>query len=238
MFSRIFIGIVTVVTSAAMAGGVFGPPPKLPWKSELNSELCGGIGTPIVNVRQAVENDVDSGTAGNFWAYDNYVRRIKVWKTGVPNTFCATVEYKGKFSSIIGQTSPGGATTLIGNEHGKMRGGYRATIVGAFHPTLKTKGSIGFFDYQCDIFGNCPGRMNWVDKYFTSASTNLDWWGWIYTGGKYGTWINAISGNEGDIIPATVGRDDHKNNQGEHKGKVKDNDHDDDDEKESDGPHE
>ncbi|PIP73347.1 MAG: hypothetical protein COW88_02295, partial [Candidatus Lloydbacteria bacterium CG22_combo_CG10-13_8_21_14_all_47_15] len=88
MFSRIFIGIVTVVTSAAMAGGVFGPPPKLPWKSELNSELCGGIGTPIVNVRQAVENDVDSGTAGNFWAYDNYVRRIKVWKTGVPNTFC------------------------------------------------------------------------------------------------------------------------------------------------------
>lgn len=202
MLFRILIGAaIAFGASSTMLAGVFASS-DLDWKSELKPELCGGIGKPIVNVRQVVWNDIDSGIAG-YWAFDKYRRDIKVWKTAVNGTFCATVHYKGKFNAIPGATSPGNTATLLGDEKGKMEGGYRATIVGEFNPTLKTKGSIGLFDYDCDVSANCPGRVDWIAKYFTETSTSLDWWGWIYRGGKYGTWVNAVIGNEGDITPAT-----------------------------------
>jgi hypothetical protein len=163
----------------------------------------------VINVVQKVVNDVDSGTAGNVWAFDDEIRQIQVVQTGT-NTFCATVSYQGNFTTIAGP-SPGAAYTnnTVGDEVvGTFQGGYVSTIFTATlkaSPTLnggpiRKKGSIGEFDYQCDTSFNCPGYVDWTAIYFDNISGfDLAWWGWVYHGGNNGSWTNAITGNSGDI---------------------------------------
>ena len=184
----------------------------LDWQHEVTPGKCApaplrrgddrrGTG-PVINIVEQVKNDADSGVAGNYWAFDNLSRRIQVWRTAT-TTFCATVTYEGSFKAIAGQTAPAGTSTLSGAEKGQIQGGYRATITGTLlaTSTWPTRGSVGSVDYACDPSGNCPGYIDWTTKYFASGvNQNLDWWGWIYRGGKFGTWINAITGNEGNIV--------------------------------------
>lgn len=182
---------------------------NLNWGSQVNANACGTTGAPIINVNQKITNDADSGFAG-YWALDNLNRTIKVWQVS-DNSFCATVRYSGQFTSIPGAVSPSGDTSqiLTGNERGTFEGGYTAT----FNGTLRTdspwssNGSVGSFDYACSPVGwaaNCTGYVDWVGQYFTydSNSFNQPWWGWIYHGGKYGTWVNSLNLNAGDIMPA------------------------------------
>ncbi|HEY6042341.1 MAG TPA: hypothetical protein VIX58_09430, partial [Anaerolineae bacterium] len=86
--------------------------------------------------------------------------------------------------------------------------GYRTTVfTGTLNPNpaKPVKGQIGTFDYGClptDTGGHdtCPGLFSWVGTYFTSTSGfDQAWWGWIYSTDYNGTWVNAISGNLGDI---------------------------------------
>lgn len=177
---------------------------------ELTRAKCSATGDPVINVVQKVKNDVDSGfgsnayfpTESNYWNVESYTRHIKVWSTGT-DTWCATVAYDGgRFNAFYHQTGPGG-TGLIGPDvDGKMQGGYRATFTGVLAPTdWPTNGNVGTFDYNCDLHAVCPGRVDWVAKYF-SGYTAFDqpWWGWIYKAGSHGTWINAI-----DVLPAASG---------------------------------
>lgn len=176
----------------------------LDWKKEVNAKKCNVHGDPIINVEEKVKNDADSGVAGNAWAFDNYKRLIKVWQVG-NNTYCATVAYEGKFNAVAGQTGPAG-TGVIGNDvKGEFQGGYRSTVfTGTLltSPLWPTNGSVGTVDYQCDLSFNCPGRINWTTQYFSSTpGFDLAWWGWIYKADDdHGTWINAISGNLGNIL--------------------------------------
>lgn len=169
---------------------------------QVSKGSCGTVkGSPVINVTQRVVNTVDSGQAGNYWGFDTLNRQIKVYKTS-DNTYCALVDYEGKFDSQEGQKSPGNTGVLTGKEDGTFKGGYRATITGAMkeEPELATKGSLGTTDYQCDLKANCPGAFNWVDKYFGPGYRfSYDWWGWEY---KYKNlkWINSSDGNSGDII--------------------------------------
>lgn len=194
------IGIATLLlsTTAALAA------PKLPWHQEVNRKQCDAVGKVIVNVEQKVVNDVDSGQAGNYWAFDNYKRDIKVFATGTAGEYCALVSYKGKFDAQAGQTSPGNTGVLTGNEDGHFDGGYRAIITGTLlaDPTWAKKGSVGTFDYQCDLSANCPGYVSWIAQYFTAGyGFDYGWWGWQYNGhGKHGTWINSSGGNSGDVL--------------------------------------
>lgn len=177
---------------------------------ELTRAKCNATGNLVVNVVQNVKNDVDSGFGpnvyfpgeGNYWNVERYRRHIKVWSTG-NNTWCAIVAYEGgKFNAFYKQTGPGG-TGLIGpGVNGEMRGGYRATFTGTFAPTdWATSGSVGTFDYNCDLHAVCPGRVDWVSKYFPGyTSFDQPWWGWIYKSGGHGTWINAV-----DVLPADSG---------------------------------
>jgi hypothetical protein len=84
-----------------------------------------------------------------------------------------------------------------------MKGGYTATIKGtlADDPEWPLRGSVGTVDYQGDVqAGTRPGAVDWVsDVYFPSAGFSFDWWGWIYHGGKCGTWVNASTKDCGDI---------------------------------------
>ncbi|HET9946835.1 MAG TPA: hypothetical protein VFQ63_02115 [Patescibacteria group bacterium] len=177
-------------------------------KSEAQKQLvrkeCNAKGNPVINVTQKILNDADSGEAGNYWAYDTIERRIQVWK-GEKGTYCATVKYEGKFAAIAGQRSPGNTGVLTGTEKGEFEGGYRADITGALlsSPSLPTKGSIGTTDYKCDVNGNCPGSFDWTTKYFNTSAAgftfSMPWWGWTYRNGHH-IWVNAITGNSGDII--------------------------------------
>ncbi len=171
------------------------------WNKEVNKVKCEAKGNPIINVTQKVVKTVDSGEGGNNWAFDDLNRQIKVYKIS-ENTFCAITDNEGRFDSQAGQTSPGNTGTLTGDEDGSFQGGYRALIVGSLKttPSAKTSGNLGSINYNCDLGGNCPGYLNWVDQYFAPGyAFSYEWWGWEY---KYKSlkWINSSDGNSGDII--------------------------------------
>ena len=172
--------------------------------SNLTRTSCNATGAPVINVAQRILNDADSGEAGNYWGFDTIDRTIQVWKVG-SGTYCAEVQYEGKFQAVAGQKSPGNTGILTGSESGTFNGGYRADITGALleSPTEPTHGSLGTTNYQCTISGNCPGAFDWTTKYFNTAPTgftfNYAWWGWTYKNGTH-VWVNASTGNSGDIL--------------------------------------
>jgi hypothetical protein len=161
-----------------------------------------------VGVRVNVTNDADSGLAGNYWAFDTLTRTIEIYQLG-GNTWCATVTDRGTFDAIAGQTSPGNGGALSGDESGKIVGGYvTTTFTGDFTPSdpnWPTHGNVRPkpIDYQCDVNGNCPGYVYWVDKYFSNVSGfDLADWGWTYTAQDKadGVWVNAAAGTSGDVL--------------------------------------
>lgn len=198
--------IVGVAASAVMLGAMavpaFAAPNTLNWGTEVNAGECEQVGKAVVNVVQSVVNDVDSGLGG-YWAFDNYTRYIQVWGSTTPGEYCAEVQYAGRFDAQAGQTSPGTGGTLDGDEDGAFEGGFRATITGTLlsTPSWATKGSVGKFNYACNLSGTCPGYVNWTAQYFDPGyGVNYDWWGWIYNAGNNGSWVNSSTGNSGDIL--------------------------------------
>lgn len=167
---------------------------------QTNSSACDTKGKPVINVTEKVKT-VDSGQAGNYWAFDDVNRNIQVWRTG-SNEFCAVVQNTGKFDSQAGQRSPGNTGILTGKEDGTFKGGYRAKIVGALktNPEWAMKGNVGTHDYGCDLSGTCNQYVNWVSVYFgPDPAFSYEWWGWNYTY-KNHTWVNSSDGNSGDIL--------------------------------------
>jgi len=172
---------------------------------ELVKNQCDAVGSPVINVTQKIAQSIDSGEAGNYWAFDDYNRTIKVWKQN-DGTFCAVVGYEGKFDAQAGQTSPGNTGVLTGSEDGNFKGGYRAVIGGVLkaNPDLPKKGTIGSVNYGCDLAGNCPGAFDWTAKYFNTADVGFTfdyaWWGWEYHNTGKNVWVNSSEGNSGDIL--------------------------------------
>ncbi len=186
-------------------------------------------GNLLINVTESVTNDADSGQAGNYWAYDTFTRTIKVWNLG-SDSYCAVVQYKGTFAAVAGQKSPGSVGgnggTLSGEEGGPFKGGYEATITGPLDVSDPTNwpltGKINQgnpVDYGCVINpdgsdNGCPGIIDWTSKYFDQSSASFSFnqpsWGWIYhgydqppapdAGHSDGVWVNASTGNSGDIL--------------------------------------
>ena len=167
---------------------------------------CDRSNAPIINVTQKVVHTVDSGQAGNNWAFDDLNRQMKVYDNG-DGTFCVESTNEGKFDSQGGQRSPGNTGVLTGNEDGTFKGGYQAVITGTLleEPLWPTNGNVGTTDYQCDINGNCPGYISWPGQYFAPGfGFAYDFWGWAY---KYQNcvWVNASTGNQGDILCGASG---------------------------------
>ncbi|HLZ22245.1 MAG TPA: hypothetical protein VKQ30_09000 [Ktedonobacterales bacterium] len=183
------------------------------------SALIFSCGVPdtqkIINVTENITNDVDSGIAGNYWAFDTVSRHIQVWSLG-SNTYCATISYfSSTFQAVAGQTSPGATGTLTGDEYGSFAGGYQTTnFTAQLNPSNPSVwGMAGRvndgqpINYQCDISGNCPAYVDWSAEYFTNISGfDLAAWGWKYKGkdaqdsSSTGLWINASTGTSGDIL--------------------------------------
>jgi hypothetical protein len=184
--------------------------------NQLSKSACGkNLKSPIIDVTQKVQNDADSGVAGDYWAFDYYTKHIQVWQIAPISTesaamYCAVVAYDGNSYAIPGQVGPGNVPSgaLINTStdqpvRADMSGGRRATITGILlnSPLWSIHGNVGTTNYKCDILANCSGFVSWTDQYFSTGYTyNDDWWGWKYDAGSHGTWINAISGNSGNIL--------------------------------------
>lgn len=189
-----FVGLLSAALSA-------GPAEHLNFGQHINASQCSPTGKLVINVVQHVTGDADSGVAGNAWAFDDFNRTIQVWQNA-PNKFCAVVKYHGSFSTLAGP-SPDGKATVGAGVDGTFEGGYQSTVfTGTLkaNPAYSTRGNIGDFNYQCDINFNCPGAVDWTTIYFDATSDfGLAWWGWVYHAGDNGSWVNAITGNSGDI---------------------------------------
>jgi hypothetical protein len=199
----IFLLLLACTVPAASAAP--GPPARLN-KQELQPRTCGKgrVGGDVV---PRGVNAVDSGTKGNFWAFDDYTRSIKVWRVGDRN-FCTIVTYTGVFRTIAG-VSPGGSGTISAGVTGRFEGGYRMDFGGTLRPrpNRRMHGAIGTINYGCDASGNCPGSVYWVTLYFSNVTgDDFDWWGWLYKAGKHGSWLNAVDGAKGDIVSSTDGK--------------------------------
>src|SRR3989344_4618866 len=212
------VGALAVVALYALAAGAPGTPSGLSSGNAASPEVaalrldfgrnlaagnCNGVGEPVVSVTQGIQNTVDSGEAGNYWAFDDFNRTIQLWRTSEEGTYCAVVKYTGNFKGAEGETSPGNTGVLEGRERGPIQGGYLAVIAGTLldEPLWKTRGSVGVVDYACDLDGNCPGAINWVTQYFENDYVfQYNWWGWIYRAGGNKTWVNSSNGNSGDVI--------------------------------------
>lgn len=202
MLRTALVATFSILLVVSMATSPVFALPEFHFGKQLSAKQCKtDDAKKIIDVTQKILNDVDSGVAGNNWAFDNFERQIQVWKLS-DNTFCAITHYDGHFVTVAGP-SPGGTNTVTAGIKGDIEGGYRTTLfTGTLlsSPTKPTHGDIGVFDYQCDISGTCPGFVDWTTLYFSSTSGfDLAWWGWQYHAGKHGSWINAIDGNSGDI---------------------------------------
>jgi hypothetical protein len=151
----------------------------------------------------------DSGTCGPNWAQDVFVRRFVVTLPGSGGTYNVTENFqRGHFSTYAGQspascdTNPGGTVPegITGNFHGT----FGITISGG---TFDANGSCETTDYaggpanggwtQCDTAG-------WVHGFFgNGASYTVGTYSFTYNapgqGIFYHTWVNANTGNSGDI---------------------------------------
>ena len=155
-------------------------------------------GDLVLNTTYKIENSMDSGVAGNYWAYDFINRHIQVRQVS-DDTFCAEVQDAGYFVTVEG-ISPGGTGFVSAGIKGKLDGGYVMTIMGTLDPQYDVFGNIGKFDYQCHPeTGSCDSAFKWLASFFSNYTYSYQQWGWTYHTGKNGMWINSSDGNSGDI---------------------------------------
>ncbi len=195
MFKVLFLAMMVMLFAVSVAmAGPGNDNPKLNWGSQLNGGEC-GPGKLVVNITYGVVNDVDSGVAGNNWAEDNYNKHIQIWQMG-DGSFCAIGRYMGDFVTMAGQ-SPGNGSVISSGITGTFEGGWRGLMTGTLKnsPVFKTKGNIGTFDYEMG-----SNLFSVLAAYFEDGyGFSYAYWGWIYNAGDNGKWVNADSGNFGDI---------------------------------------
>jgi hypothetical protein len=193
---RTFVGMLALLSMLATVlivgagGGVAGAASNTP---------CGS-GSPLVNVNYTLTNDYDSGVAGNAWANDTINRHLQVWQIS-PSTFCASVNDTGSFVTFAGP-SPQNTGTVSAGISGRINGGYTTTeFTGTLNssPAYSTRGNLGSFDLQCVDANTCPGAHPSFLSYVTPVTWDYANWGWTYHTAKNGDWLNASSGNSGDI---------------------------------------
>ncbi len=189
--------LATAVTAATALGAGNSPPIRPP----LTQTQC-AQGALVVNVNYTLINDFDSGVAGNAWANDTINRHLQIRQVGTTTSYCAMIDDTGSFVTFAG-VSPGGTGTVPAGIDGRINGGYTTTqFTGTLDssPAYKTHGNLGTFDLNCDMSFNCPGAHPSYLSYFTTTSgDSFATWSWSYHTAQNGNWVNADSGNFGDI---------------------------------------
>ena len=151
--------------------------------------------TPIVVTYDFVT--VDSNTSGTYWAYDTFHSTVTIVNKGV-NLWQLTWVDTGTFVSWDA-TSPNSSGTIGDGVVGNITGGQIVTVNGVLKASLPSY--LGYFNFNCDHFANCPNYVSWRTMMFDSVSSYVyDQWAWTYVTCGNGTWVNADTGNIGDIV--------------------------------------
>ena len=165
---------VTAATALASPGPV-----------STGKQACKASGQAVVNVHFTYTSP-DSGLGGNNWANDTIYRQLQIWK--VAGGYCASVSDQGSFVTANG-ASPAGSGQISAGITGKMKGGYTTTLLtGTLDPSKATRGDLG--SYTADT------RPSFRDYGLGGDLAN---WGWTYQTQNNGSWVNAVTGNTGDI---------------------------------------
>jgi hypothetical protein len=212
-FEVICLNVKGLLAASLTALTVAAPAAAAPAVGAPSANLGCGAGKVVVNVRYHVVNDVDTGVKGNNWAFDNYLRTLRVVRTNAGH-WCAGSTYDGMFTSIAGP-SPGGRATLPAGVRGTFKGASVTTFRATFTPgAAHVRGDLGTRDFQCtsdDTKGACAGTFDWLATYFTSADNfaSFKYAGYRFeyhaTAGGHGTWTDRLAGGkirtQGDIVP-------------------------------------
>lgn len=141
----------------------------------------------------------DSGENGNDWATTKITRVLKVCATEAAEgdwTYNATVTDSGEFTTLAGESPGKDLVTIKAGLIGTVNGGFKATFTAP-----EWDGTLEKPDPQ-------TSTGKWIETAFpgarfTEAGSVADW-GWTYNRcGENGEWwVNAESGNRGDIVGA------------------------------------
>ena len=149
-------------------------------------QACEASGRAVVNVHFTYTSP-DSGLGGNNWANDTIHRQLQIWKVA-DGDYCASVSDQGSFVTLDG-TSPGGEAHVSAGITGKLKGGYTTTLLtGTLDPSKPTRGDLGTFTAETR-----PSFLSY------GLDGSLADWGWVYQTQNNGKWLNASTGNSGDI---------------------------------------
>ena len=139
---------------------------------------------------------IDSNTHGTYWAYDTFYSTVTIVNKGV-NLWQLTWVDTGSFISWSSY-SPSGTGTIGDGVIGTISGGQTITVNGVLKSSLPSY--LGYYDFQCDHDANCPGYVSWRTMMFDSVTSyTYNQWAWTYVTCGNGTWVNADTGNIGDI---------------------------------------
>ncbi len=149
----------------------------------------------------------DSGTCGNNWALDLFNRSFVATLPGVNGTYSVTETFsKGTFLTIAGQSPAACDTGYV--QHGAT---VKEGISGKFSGTFTITVTDGVFNEQgsCERdpdSGQCT-TAGWIHGFFgDQASYSVGQFSFSYTAKKQGLiythWVNADTGNSGDIASA------------------------------------
>jgi len=155
----------------------------------------------VVDAYFTAENSGDSGADGHVWALDAGTRFIRIWRLG-GDAYCVQIHDVGSFTTFAG-LSPEGTGTVRAGVTGSLDITSYLRVYGTFAPTVPTIGFLGNFDAQCQQDGTCAADiLHLGPSYFPSGLKNLDpgWFLATYDGGACGTWVQAPSGDTGDIV--------------------------------------
>jgi len=190
------------------------PPPYLNWGKRISNDDCApdANGPPVINIKRQVLNSLDSGFGSDiWWAMEDYRQSLTVFRVGA-DTFCLLSSFQGRFNGLAGYDSPADNGPMSGDESGPFQGGYHAVVEGELKPRgefgMPARGFAGTFDFECDAQASqgtfppvCPGHPDFLGQYFEPGySLQYQWWGWIYRGGRAGTFVNSSDGSDGDIL--------------------------------------
>lgn len=156
---------IALAMSLAVMASIVSVPPAL----ASDKPGCPDDKPLVVDVTQGIANVDDVGVAGNVWALDTVLERIRIWQTGT-NQFCVRRDDSGSFTSFAG-VSPAGTGTISAGVTGSLVGTDFLRIGGIFSPTVPTTGYIGSVDAGCNQQGQCTDTSYRVVARYFAAPT-------------------------------------------------------------------
>jgi hypothetical protein len=143
----------------------------------------------------------DSGTCGNDWATDTYNRNFMVQPQNADQTYNVVEKYaQGDFVTVAGK-SPGACET--GTDNGRT---ISAGVSGTFSGTLDIVVTNGTLNKNATCVDPCT-TATWVTAFFGGSATatyTTPHFSFQYKADRHqdltsSQWINADTGNSGDI---------------------------------------